>query len=144
MNIKLTFREKSLWLTLLSLIVVFGLYFAAVLPSNQINIAPQQIMISVGMLILLVVIQIIGHIVLAIANQRELSAKVQKDERDVLINLKSTRLANYVFHTGVFCSLGIALLVPGNFVFVNVLLAFWVAAQVVEIISQLTLYRRGI
>jgi len=139
----LTFRERSLWLVLLSLIVAFGLYFASVLPTQLTNVTPPHVMTFIGMLILLVIIQIIGNAVLAIASRRELSAKVQSDERDVLINLKSTRLASYVLTVGVFCSLCIALLVPGNFIFVHVLLAFWVLAQTVEILSQLILYRRG-
>ena len=140
----LTFRERSLWLLLLSLTVTFGFYFASVLPMQLTNVTPSHVMTFIGTLILLVIIQIIGNAILAIARRRELAGKVQNDERDVLINLKSTRLAFYVLSVGVFCSLCIALLVPGNFFFVHVLLAFWVLAQVIEILSQLILYRFGV
>ena len=34
-------------------------------------------------------------------------------------------------------------MIKGNFVFTHVLLGFWVLAQLVEIASQLVLYRRG-
>ncbi len=141
MNI--SFREKSLWLLLLSLIVVFGVYFVSVLPVRSSNVAPTHVGSFVGMLILLVVIQIIGQTLLAIANRRELASRIQSDERDALIKLKSMRLASYVLATGIFLSICVALVVPGNFAFVHVLLAFWVLAQAVEIVFQLIFYRQG-
>jgi hypothetical protein len=140
----LTFREKSLWFLLLSLVVAFGAYFSSVLPARLANIAPAQVMTFVCMLILLVIVEVVGQVMLVIASRRELAAPIQSDERDALINLRSTRLASYVLATGVFCSLCVALIVPGNFAFVHVLLSFWVLAQAVEIVSQLILYRRGV
>ncbi len=140
----LSFREKSLGLLVLSLIVIFGFYFASVLPAQFTNVMPSHIMSFIGMLILLIVIQIIGNTLIAIASRRELAAKVLSDERDALINLTSSRLGSYVLSFGVSCSLCIALFVPGNFAFVHTLLAFWVLSQVVETVSQLILYRRGV
>ncbi len=67
----------------------------------------------------------------------------QTDERDRLIGLKSTRNGSYVLATGVFLSLSSAVLTKGNFVFTHLLLGFWVLAQLVEIGSQLVLYRRS-
>ena len=139
----LSFREKSLWLLLLSLIVAFGVYLASILPLRLANVAPTHVGSFVGMLILLVIIQVVGQTLLAIASRRELASPIQSDERDTLIKLKSMRLASYVLATGVFVSICVALLVPGNFAFVHVLLAFWVLAQAVEIVFQLVLYRRG-
>lgn len=140
----LSFREKSLWLLLLSLLAVFGVYFATVLPARSADVAPVHVVNFVAMLVVLVVVQVAGHAILAIASRRELAATVQSDERDTLIHLRSSRLASYVLATGVFCSLCLALWVPGNFAFMHALLAFWVAAQATEIASQLVLYRRGV
>ena len=139
----LSFREKSLWLLLLSLIVASGWYFAAVLPAQSADVAPFHVARFIGMVILLVALQVAGQVILAIASRRELAGSVQRDERDTLIHLKSSRLASYVLTTGVFCSLSVALLVPGNFAFMHALLAFWMGAQATEIASQLVLYRRG-
>src|SRR5688572_4450263 len=111
----ISFREKSLWLLLISLLAAFALYFASVLPARVANVASTHVMSFIGMLILLVAVQVVGHVVLAIANRRELQARIHSDERDVLISLKSTRLASYILAVGVFCSLCVALLVPGNF-----------------------------
>jgi hypothetical protein len=87
---------------------------------------------------MLVITQIVGHIVLAIVDRR-----TETDERDRLIELKGTRNASYVLVSGVFLALCAALLTEGNFIFMHVLLGFWVLAQLVEIGSQLFLYRRG-
>jgi hypothetical protein len=76
--------------------------------------------------------------VIAIVDRRS-----ETDERDRLIGLKGARNGSVVLATGVFCSLCLAVLTTGNFVFTHVLLAFWVAAQLVEYGSQLILYRRG-
>jgi hypothetical protein len=60
-----------------------------------------------------------------------------------LIELYGTRNGAYVLAAGAFFALCTALFTQGNFVFMHVLLGFWVLAQLVEIGSQLLLYRRG-
>lgn len=140
----LTFREKSLWLLLLSLLVAFGAYLATAFSAASANVALVHVADFIGMVIALVIFQVVSHILLAIASHRELAASIQSDERDDLIRLKSTQRASYVLGVGVFFSLCLAVLVAGNFVFVHVLLAFWVLAQATEIVSQLILYRRGV
>jgi len=134
----LSFQEKSLWLMFGSLLAVFTFYFGSVLPSDAVNVLPHQIMTFVVALAVLVVIEIVGHIVIAIVDRR-----TDTDERDKLIQLKGMRNAGYVLATGVFFSLCAALMSDGNFVFTHVLLGSWVLAQLVEIGSQLVLYRRG-
>jgi hypothetical protein len=140
----LSFREKSLWLLLISPVAAFGYYFASVLPPQSPNITPQHIVTFVGMTVLLVFAQIVGNILLAVGSRRELAGHIQSDERDERITGKGMRIASYVLATGVFTSLCIAVVIPGNFVFVHVLLAFWVFAQAAEITTQLVLYRRGL
>lgn len=141
---QLSFREKGLWLVLLSLLATFGAYFSAVLPGNTENVAPRHIVLFVAMVVILIALQIAGYVILAISSRRELAASVQSDERDVAIDLRSSRIASYVLATGVFVSLCVGLWVPGNFAFIHTLLTGWVLAQVAEIVSQLTLYRRGV
>lgn len=134
----LSFQEKSLWLMFGSLVTVFLFYFGTVLPSEAVDVLPQQIGTFVLALIILVVMQIAGHIVIAIVDRR-----AETDERDRLVQLKGTRNAGYVLATGVFLALCSALMSEGNFIFTHVLLGSWVLAQLVEIGSQLILYRRG-
>lgn len=80
---ELSFQEKSAWLLFLSLLLVFGLYFASVLPSESANVRPDQVLLFVGVVVLLVVLQIVGHALLAIQDRR-----TEADERDRLIALK--------------------------------------------------------
>lgn len=134
----LSFQEKTLWLMFASLLTVFAYYFGTVLPSDAVNVAPQQIAVFVFAIVVLVIMQIAGHIVMAIVDRR-----TETDERDRLIRLTGTRNAGYVLATGVFLALCLALISEGNFVFTHVLLGFWVLAQLVEIGSQLLLHRRG-
>ncbi len=134
----LSFQERSLWLMLLSLIAVFGFYFVTVLPTDAVNVMPHQVVLFVVAVVWLVIMQVAGHIVIAIIDRRS-----DTDERDRLIELKGTRNAAYVLATGVFLALCAALLTEGNFIFSHVLLGAWVLAQLVQIGSQLVLYRRG-
>jgi uncharacterized BrkB/YihY/UPF0761 family membrane protein len=133
----LSFQEKSLWLMFVSLVAGFGFYFITVMPAAALNVMPHQVVLFTLAVALLVIVQIAGHIVIAIADRR-----TDTDERDALIELKGTRNASYVLATGVFLALCAALLTDGNFVFTHVLLGSWVVAQLVEIGSQLFLYRR--
>ncbi len=134
----LSFQEKSHWLLFVSLILIFGLYFTSVLPAESVNVLPHQVLLFVSLVLLLVVIQIVGTTVLAIVDRRH-----GTDERDRLIELKGARNASYVLAAGIFFSISLALFTEGNFLFTHVLLGFWVLAHLVEIGSQLYLYRRG-
>jgi hypothetical protein len=133
----LSFQEKSLWLLFLSLCAAFGAYFASVLPGHGREVAPQQLVTFVAVVVLLVIAQIIGHILIAVFDRRATT-----DERDRLISLKGSRYGSWVLATGVFFSLVAGVHIPGNFAFTHLLLASWVVAQLVEIGSQLYLYRR--
>jgi hypothetical protein len=134
----LSFQEKSLWLMLVSLVGCFGFYFAMVLPPGETYIRPEQVVLFAVAVGFLVVVQIVGHAVIAILDRR-----TETDERDRLIALKGSRYASYVLGTGVCCALWLAVITVGNFLFTHVLLAFWVLAELVGIAAQLVLHRRG-
>jgi hypothetical protein len=141
----MSFQEKCLWLLFVSLIGIFGSYFAVVIPAKAVDVMPWHIGFFVALVVLLVVIQILGSITLAIISKLSgsMDGRHDTDERDRLIGLKSTRNGSYVLAAGVFLSLSSALFTKGNFAFTHLLLGFWVLAQLVEIGSQLVLYRRG-
>jgi hypothetical protein len=133
-----SFQEKSLWLMLAALAVCFGAYFAAVLPARSSAVLPDQVALFVAAIAALVLIQVAGHVVIAIVDRRQ-----EMDERDRLIELKGTRIGSWVLATGVFASLCIALVADGNFAFTHLLLGSWVLAEMAGIASKLVLYRRG-
>lgn len=140
----MSFQEKSIWLLFVSLIGIFGWYFAVVLPAQPVDVTPGQIGLFTVLVVLLVVTQIVGATVIAIAGKLSgsMEGRHDTDERDKLIGLKSTRNGSYVLATGVFLSLCSALISEGNFTFTHLLLAFWVLAQLVEVGSHLFFYRR--
>jgi len=137
-TVNLSFREKSLWLMFVSFVGAYGYYFVTVLPARATDILPHQVVLFVFTVVLLVIMQIAGHIVIAVVDRRS-----ETDERDKLIALKGTRNGSFILASGVFFALCAAVYTEGNFVFAHVLLGFWVLAQLVEIGSQLYLYRRG-
>lgn len=81
-----TFAEKSVWIQLLSLLVVLGLYFviAANMMLSGVNHIAAFVPLFVVAVILLVVVQVAGHVVAAIANKPE-----GRDERDRLIEWRA-------------------------------------------------------
>jgi len=134
----LSFKQKSLWLVLASLVLVFGYYFATVLPGHGPMVGPEEVMRFAAAVIVVIIIQITGHILITIVDRR-----TDTDERDKLIGLKGTRNGSFVLAAGVFLSLSTAVLVEGNFAFTHVLLGFWILSQIVETVSQLIHYHRG-
>ena len=108
----------------ISLVVGFRLYFGAVLPTHAVNLMPSQMALFVLAVVLLVVLQIVGHIVIAVFDRRS-----ETDERGRLIGLKGTRNGAWVLATGVFFALCAALLTPGNFVFTHVARVFAVPLE---------------
>ena len=135
---KLSFQEKMQWLLLGSLVLVFGLYFAVVLPPASPTVLPNQIFLFGLMVALLVVLLIVGAIVNTLTGPMD-----ELDERDRWISLIATRNGDMVLGVGVLVSLTLAVFTQGNFIFTHVLLAFWVASQITEHASQIVLYRRG-
>ena len=134
----LSFQEKSLWLMFVSLIGCFGFYLAMALPPDATYIRSEQMVLFAVAVGFLVIFQIVGHALIAILDRR-----TETDERDRLIGLKGSRNAGFVLATGVACSLWLAVITTGNFLFTHVLLAFWVLAELVGIATQLVLHRRG-
>ena len=135
----LSFREKSLWLVLVGLLAAFGFYFWLAFQTTSVDVGPAQAGVFVGAVVLLVIVQVIGHLVIVLFDRRD-----DTDERDRLIERQGERIGSFVLASGVFVALCTAVAVPGNFACAHVLLASWVIAQAVEIAAQLWYYRRGV
>jgi hypothetical protein len=91
----MSFREKSAWISLISILLLFGIYFTAVALDYASTFA-----LFIQLVIGFVVIEIVLHIV--VATKAPLDAKAPKDERERLIGLKADRVAGYVLVAGVF------------------------------------------
>ena len=134
----LSYREKTLWLMAGSLLLVFGAYFQQVLPAPGATVLPSHVGRFVIAVAVLVVLQIVGHAIMAAIDRR-----TEPDERDQAISLRSERNGAFVLASGVFLSLVAAVTTEGNFLFTHLLLAFWVLSTLTSIGTALWLYRRG-
>lgn len=144
----MSFREKSLWVMLFAMGIAAFFYGHAVayvghvqfesLPFRAMTVdAPMVAMFHIAVAVL-VAFAILGHLLIVLFDQR-----TDEDERDRLIALKGARVGGVVLAIGVFLSLWLAVVSSGNFGFTQLLLSFWVLAQMSDYAVQLWLQRQG-
>ena len=59
-----SFKENYHWVTLISIVLIYGYYFVKVLPPSGPDITAENVTLFAGLLVLLVVLHIVGAIVL--------------------------------------------------------------------------------
>ena len=138
----MSFREKSAWITLISILLVFVLYVLHVPNIFESDPGPWELHVVGLTIAAFIVIEVVGHVVLYLWFPKD--ARTPKDERERLIDLKAIRLAAYIFVLGSF----IAILTPhygatGFAVTLFVLFAF-VIAEIVNYTARIIYYRRGV
>jgi hypothetical protein len=140
----MSFREKSAWVSLVSIVLVFGAYFSYVgmvlagLARNRLALFP----VIVGVFI---VAEVVLHVVIATQSPRD--ARTPRDERERLIELKAMRPAFYVL---LVCALGsiatahVRLSDADDHLWVmrQAVLFSIVLAEAVKFAGQIVLYRR--
>src|SRR5215471_18278212 len=98
----MSFREKSAWITLISVLICFGSYFAALgagwFKPSSIS-ALHYALIS---LIALVLLQIVLYAIVALGNLRE--ARAPRDEREQAIVNRARSIGYYVL---MICMMGL-------------------------------------
>jgi hypothetical protein len=138
----MTFPEKSALTMTAILIVVFGGYFAIVLgviaDSPDRDLAYTGLM--VGVAIILTILASVSHVLLALVFRSQANTY---DERDRLVGLRSERIAGYVLALGVCAGIGLAMAQVDTFWIAQALIGALVAAEVLDGIVKLVLYRRS-
>lgn len=137
----MSFREKSAWITLVTVGICFGVYFGCIAAGG---VSPRGFG-AVHLLLLcvtaLVVLQIGAHLIAAALAPKD--ARAPRDERERLITWRAQSLGYYVAMVGVL-GLGapahVGHPVPDLLNFA--LLAVVIAALVVAV-AQIVMYRRG-
>ena len=136
-----SFEERSVWVQLLGLGLVLGGYFASagpMLARGVMHMAPYIAVFAVC-LVLLIVVQIVGHIAAAIIGKPE-----DADERDRLIGWKAEARSSWVLGLGVFAAIGsLAFGVEAVWVANGLLLALF-ASEMLKLALQAISYRRGV
>lgn len=134
----MSFREKSALLTIVTMIVAFGIYGWRVV---QGPVGPvEQFGLLVGVVVAQVVLIAGGHILLAIASRR---MPEPRDERDRMVELRSAHNGYFVMITGLFAMMAVVFFGASAVNVINGLLGVVVLAEIVRFGSQLVYWRRG-
>ena len=136
MNI--TFKEKSAWIQLVTLFLVFGSYFLSIDYTIPGSIPTNLAAHLIWLIVVLVVLNILGHILAAAFNKPE-----NEDERDKLIELKATRIRAFIQAAGIVMAIIASLNLQNLFITINVLILFLVISEVIDKAVQLFYYRKG-
>jgi len=133
------FREKTAWISLISMAGIYGIYFASLIRARSHGgaIAFGGLL---GTIIALVVVQVVLSIAVAIFDPK--NARVPRDEREKLIELKSTRVAYAGLATGIAVAIFFAAF-PKPLIFgANSLLFILVVCEIMRSACQIVQYRR--
>jgi hypothetical protein len=134
----LTYRERSLWIMLVTTIAVYAWYFTRAILIGSAHVW-QVGSVFIEAAILLVVLQVVASIILLAPVRPE-----RKDERDRRILERSTRNSYIFLVLGVWFALIAAALSVGTFWTVHTLLLVLVLTELVLWASQLFYYRYGV
>lgn len=135
----MSFREKSAWISLMSISGIYAVYFWSIVRSR--SATSFHLAGLLGTVIALVVVQVALTIAVAIFAPKE--AKAPRDERDRLIDLRATRFAYAALATSVAFACFFAGFNPPILFNANALLFILVVAEILRSGCQIVQYRRG-
>lgn len=139
----MSFREKSAWVSAVSLLAVYGYYFwivwSAALTGHSETLHYGGLLFR--SIVFLVIIEVVLHI--AIAVWRPKDAQAALDERERLIDLKATNRAFYIAMSGALVMCVRAQMPEPAFYVTNGLFFTVVLAQFVKEATKIVYYRMG-
>jgi hypothetical protein len=142
----MSFREKSAWITLVTLVLMSVLWSMHLPWGRPFTLAPESNPIVFHALVLatisFIVIVIVAHVVVAIRAPREASAPA--DERERLIGLKATRVAAYVYAALSLSSVFLIHLGANQIGVAYFVLISFVIAEIVACVARIVYHRRGV
>jgi hypothetical protein len=134
------FREKSAWISVISMAGIYGFYFWTVIRNGR-HGDGHYLGGLLGTIIALVVVQVVLTIAVAIFSPKE--AKAPRDERDKLIDLRAMRFAYSGLATAVAFACFFGALNPPIVFNTNALLFVLVTTEIMRSAYQIVQYRRG-
>ena len=140
----MSFKEKCIWTSLIITIIVFGYYFTRVfiILNQTTSDSANLIVLFIGVVIVMIILEIVSHIILAIIYKKEVNEN--SDERDKLIELKGIRISYWILIFGIFQAIVSLLMNKPPLMVANIILLFFVFAQIVGESIKLYYYRKGI
>jgi hypothetical protein len=137
---EMSFREKSAWISLILIVLVFGPYFwlvgRSVAGAGHVHAGTQFALIT-----LFIVLEVVLHIAIAVQSPRD--ARAPRDEREILIDLRATRAAFYVLFVGALFSIFTMHFRTTVWMLSQFVLLSIVVAELVKFASQIVIFRRG-
>lgn len=139
----MSFREKSAWISLVLILLIFGAYFWNVAGVVSGAADPHRgVQIQFGLVGAFIVLQIILHLAIAIRTPKE--ALAPRDERERLIDMKATRIAFPVLVIGALAAVGLMHVTRSAWMISQHALMAVVVAYAVKFGTQIVHYRRGV
>jgi hypothetical protein len=151
----MSFREKSIWISLISTLLIFGDYFLNIIALGNL---PEQVAktaaleLSIRAFVLIIIVEIIFQTMLAVSNRK--AAKLGADERDKLYEYKGNNFGYSVLVVGVLITLGrmVSMEISPEFIeqfkvldipflTAHILLFSFILSEVVRFSAQLYYYR---
>ena len=152
----MSFREKSIWISLISTLLIFGDYFLNVIALANLSEAVAKttaLELSIRAFVLIIIVEIIFQSMLAVSNRK--AAKLGADERDKLFEYKGNNFGYSVLVVGVLITLGrmVSMEISPEFIeqfkvldipflTAHILLFSFILSEVVRFSAQLYYYRR--
>ena len=153
----MSFKEKSIWISLISTVLIFGDYFLNVITLGGL---PEEVAksaalgLSLRTIFLIIIVEIVFQGMLAVSNRK--AAELGADERDKLFEYKGNNFGYTALSFGVFISLGMNVSLEMNpelieqytmlnipLLTAHILLFSFIFSEVVRFSSQLYYYRSG-
>jgi hypothetical protein len=137
----MSFREKSAWITLVTVLACFGIYFGAIVTGRVSGHGFSSLHLMLICVIALVLLQaVLGRVAVATTPKAD---RGLRDERETLILWRSRSLGYYVLIV-----LVIGLFIPVHlrhsvFDLANFVLLDVVVATLVVAVAQIVMFRRG-
>jgi ABC-type xylose transport system permease subunit len=140
----MSFREKSAWITLITILVLTAALVAHLPRPWTLAPTPGGFMFQVLSIavVVFVIIEIVAHIAIALWSPSD--ARAPKDERDELIALKATRLAAFIYVILTFVSVFLIHLGANQFGVGYCVLFSLVISEIVNYAARIIYYRRGV
>jgi len=135
-----SFEEKSVWVQLVSLVVVLGGYFvvSGIMLSRGVVVLVPYVPLFTAAVVLMVVVLVIGHVVAALTSKPE-----KRDERDRLIGWRAESNSSWMMATGMFAAITALILGVEAVWVVHLLLASMFISETLKLLLQIRYYRRG-
>jgi len=136
----MSFREKTAWISLLSMSGIYGVYYCLLIHPGPMNPGPRFGLLET--IVAVVAVQVVLTVAAAIHAPRD--ARAPRDERETLIDLRATRTAYAGLATGVAVACFFGGFKPPVLFNTNALLLLLVVAEILRSGCQVVQYRRGV